>query len=87
MTVTLNIMQNIIYIYICIYIYVIFFLFFFRDIYICYIYIYICKALKSQKTQLINQEHISTLINPIVLLPHAQSTLEMLEGKEGRAYT
>ena len=64
-----------------------FFSFFFRDIYIYVIFIYICKVLKSQKTQLINQERISTLINPIVLLPHAQSTLEMLEGKEGRAYT
>ena len=64
-----------------------FFFSFFFGIYIYVIFIYICKALKSQKTQLINQERISTLINPIVLLPHAQSTLEMLEGKEGRAYT
>ena len=47
------------------------------------LYLYICRTLKSQKTQLTIQESISTLINPIVLLPHAQSTLEMLKGKEG----
>lgn len=54
-------------------------------IYICMymLYLYICRMLKSQKTQLTNQESISTLTNTIVLLPHAQSTLEMLKGKEG----
>lgn len=52
-------------------------------IYICIYMLYICRMLESQKTQLTNQESISTLINTIVLLPHAQSTLEMLKGKEG----